>query len=101
MEKMSHRQYVLMCQQDSSLSPEDYETLTYPHPYIEVWMLCCRYRTSDGAPMLPEPDKGVLEQDADLMLAFDVLEEISKEQERAAEVRRHNQELVKKMGFTR
>lgn len=101
MEKMTHQQFVLSCQQNPDCSPEDYEEITYPHPYIEIWMLCCRYRTSEGAPMLPEPDRGVLEQDADLMLAFDVLEDISKQREREAEIRRHTQELARNMGFTR
>lgn len=101
MEKMTHRQYVLMCQKDSFLEPEDYEDVSYPHPYIEIWMLCCRYRTPDGAPMLPDPEKGVLEQDADLMLGFDVLEEIRQEQEQAEAIRKQTQELARKMQQTR
>lgn len=69
----------MACQNDPFLDPADYLNETYPHPYLEIWMLLARYRTPDGPPLLPEPQKSPLEQDADLMLAFEALEEIAEE----------------------
>lgn len=73
---MTHREYILACRDDLSLEPEDYENESYPHPYLEIWMLLARYRDPTGPPLLPEPNKSPLDQDADLMLAFEVLDEI-------------------------
>ena len=99
---MNHRQYLLLCQNSpelENLEPQEYETLPYPHPYIEIWMLCLKYRTPGGGPLLPEPDKGILEQDADLMIAFEVLEEIAKEQEEETAAKERNRELARQMHF--
>ena len=46
------------------------------HPYIKIWMGCKRFSTSmSGAPILPGPGS-YLDQDAELMLAFEILEEV-------------------------
>lgn len=45
------------------------------HPYLQIWLRCRRYpNTLTGAPALPGPGLTILEQDAELMLAFDLLE---------------------------
>lgn len=54
---------------------EDYVDVPYPHYYLTMWLECKRYALPNGAPALPEPDKAPDNQDADLMLAFEVLEE--------------------------
>jgi hypothetical protein len=84
---MTHREYILACRNDITLVPEDYENESYPHPYLEIWMLLARYRDPNGPPLLPEPMKSPLDQDADLMLAFDVLEEIVAELAHEEELR--------------
>jgi hypothetical protein len=89
-----------MCRQNSYQLSDTYEGIPYPHKYLEIWLLCQRYRQPDGPPILPEPDKGPLDQDADLMLAFEVLEEISEDHRREEEMRQHNRELAKNMGYT-
>lgn len=47
--------------------------------------------------MLPEPDKGILDQDADLLLAFDVCEEWQAEEHRAEEARTKAREAARQM----
>ncbi len=54
---------------------------------------------SMGIPALPQPEKGVLDQDADLMLAFDVLEEANDQWAKEEEARRRNREAAAQMGF--
>lgn len=41
----------------------------------------------NGVPEYPEPSKGYLEQDADLMLAFEALEEIQETRRKLEETR--------------
>lgn len=43
------------------------------HPYIRIYFHCLRYGT-DGRPCLPGPG-AVLDQDAELMLAFECFEQ--------------------------
>jgi hypothetical protein len=44
-----------------------------PHAYLRIWLGCRRYGNAlNGAPCLPGPGS-YLEQDAELMLAFDIM----------------------------
>lgn len=46
------------------------------HPYVDIWIHCRRYSTSmSGAPALPQSGS-YLDQDAELMLAFDILNDL-------------------------
>ena len=99
MDNLPHRDYYLACQREG-LDPEDYEGVPYPHPYIEIWIECRRHLNSMGVPALPQPEKGVLDQDADLMLAFDLLEEAQEEWAREEEIKRKNREAAANMGFS-
>ena len=76
------------CREDG-LPPEDYEGVAYPHPYLLIWIECKRYGDpATGTPALPEPQMGVLGQDADLMLAFEVLEEAQEMKAEEERIRR-------------
>lgn len=75
--------------------------MPFPHPYLEIWIECRRYANPvTGTPALPEPEKGPLDQDADLMLAFDVLEEFMRRRQDEDERRRKVQEQARQMGFS-
>lgn len=62
------------------MAEEDYLGQPYPHPYVDIWLECKRHANQYGVPLLPEPEKGVLDQDADLMLAFEVLDAFQEQQ---------------------
>lgn len=96
---LTHRQYVQSCEEDE-MAEQDYLKQTYPHPYIEIWLECQRYPTSEGHPSLPEPEKGVLGQDAELMLAFDILNSFQEERQHERERRKVLQEQVRTAGLT-
>lgn len=59
------------------MQPEEYLEQPYPHPYLIIWLECKRYGDGfSGMPALPDPSVGWLDQDADLLLAFEVLDEL-------------------------
>lgn len=89
---------MLDCREEG-LDPEDFENVPYPHAYIQVWIWCQKYKAPGGASLLPEPEKGPLDQDADMMLAFEALEEISKELEEEEEMRERTRKLAAESGF--
>ena len=85
---MSHLQFVRYCQRIGA-DPAVYERVSYPHPYIILWLECRKQANPiTGAPSYPDPERGYMEQDADLMLAFEVLEELQEVQQKEEEQRR-------------
>lgn len=84
-----------------TLTPDDYEEIPYPHPYIQVWTWCRKYAPPGGGALLPDPQKGPLDQDAELMLAFEILDEIAQDLEREQAIRARNQQLAQEQGFVR
>lgn len=86
---MSHRQFYQYClAQQETIPPEAYEDVPYPHPYLVIWMECHKHPDSlSGTPSYPDPTRGWLEQDADLMLACDVLDDLQHERQQAEEAR--------------
>jgi hypothetical protein len=78
---MTHRQFHNFCKR-RLLEPELYEGVQYPHPYLMIWLECRKQANPiTGAISYPDPTKGYLEQDAELMLALEVLEELYQELE--------------------
>lgn len=76
MESMSHLAFVKYCYA-RGLPPDLYDAVPYPHPYLVIWMECRRAANPlTGVRSLPEPEKGVLDQDAELMLACEVLDDL-------------------------
>lgn len=82
---MSAPQFVRWCKK-LGLAPEIYEE-RYPHPYIILWYEGKKRASLTGIPDYPEPEKGYLDQDADLMLGFEVLDEIQEQREQEQEKR--------------
>jgi hypothetical protein len=83
------------------LEPQDYEGVPYPHPYLSLWLECKRYPSASGAPALPDPTRGgPLDQDAETMLAFEVLEEAHMASQQEEEARAKNKAAAKDMGFS-
>lgn len=74
--------------------------MPYPHPYILIWMETLRHADPmSGTPSYPEPTKGYLEQDADLMMACEVCETFREEQKELEEKRKQVADLVKQQGW--
>lgn len=97
---------MLRCREEG-LPRADYEEVTYPHPYIELWVACRRLSPSSPEEkggedflLLPEPGKGYLDQDADLLLAFEVCEEFREEEARAEEARMRAREAARSLHMT-
>ena len=60
------------------------------HPYVEIWIGCRKYSGGlTSAPVLPQTG-GYLDQDAELMLAFDLLQEIYEQLETERKAREEN-----------
>lgn len=100
---MSHIQYVRYCR-NLGLPEEVYQEVAYPHPYILIWLECRRQANPwTGVPALPQPDKGYLEQDAELTLACSILDEVQtrreQEKERRAVMLRETQEYFSTGGL--
>jgi len=92
---------VFACRSDGLLDPEDYEEVPYPHPYLEMWLTCQRYQSSQGHPVLPDPTKGPLDQDADTMLAFEILEQLVLQWQDEEKLRERNRKVASEMHFHR
>ena len=92
---MTHPQFLRWCKR-RELPPEVFET-QYPHPYIVLWYECKKRSVTTGVPDYPEPDRGYLDQDADLMLAFDVLDDLQEryeqEQQKRDDIKKRAAEL--------
>ncbi len=65
------------------------------HPYLEIWMNCRKYAGPLGGTALPETG-GWLDQDAELMLAFDILNQLYAELEEEKKRREELAEEVKR-----
>jgi hypothetical protein len=76
-----------------------YDGVPYPHPYLEIWMECRRHCNALGVPALPQPELGILDQDADLMLGFEVLEELAEERKDEEERREKNKQAAQQYNF--
>ena len=79
------------------MDQEVWKETSYPHPYLLIWLECRRQANPfTGAISYPEPEKGYLDQDAELMLAFEVLEEIQdqreEEKKRIEEIKKFTQQ---------
>ncbi|SRR5579884_2403808 len=73
---MSHLAFVKYCLA-LGLSEDLYNEVPYPHPYLVIWMECRRAANPiTGQRALPEPEKGILDQDAELLLACEVLDSL-------------------------
>lgn len=83
---MTSRQYARWCRVQG-LDADIVEEI-YPHSYLILWMECRRHVSTDGILGYPEPEKGYLQQDAEVMLAFEVLEELQEKRLRVEEQRR-------------
>lgn len=80
-EGLSASQYLAYCRREG-LSDEITAT-PYPHPYLILYLEALRHADGMTGQMgYPEPDKGYLDQDADLMLAFGVCDAYREEQAR-------------------
>lgn len=61
----------------------DIASTPYPHPYLILYLEALRHADPmTGMPGYPEPEKGYLDQDADLMVAFSVFDSYRAEQAR-------------------
>ena len=89
---MSQRAYIKWCMR-SGLAEEVYNA-EYPHPYIVLWLECRRHSNAMGVAMYPEPEKGYMDQDAELMLAFEVLDECWSEREKAEDSRQRAKQIA-------
>lgn len=69
---------------------EDQKPLTHQlHPYVSIWLGCRRFGNREhGQPCLPEAG-AYLDQDAELMLAFEVLDEILAQIEKIRKLKEH------------
>lgn len=66
-----------------------------PHPYLLIW-LGCRRHSSEYHKVLPDSG-GWLDQDAELLLAFEIVDDLYAEEMRAAEIRQKQMaELAKR-----
>jgi hypothetical protein len=99
LEGLSHRQYYLQCVESWEMEEEDYKEVPYPHPYLALWLECKRYASPSGVPALPDPLLGPLDQDAETMLAFDVLNEAHAQLQEEEEARAKNKAAAGTMGF--
>ena len=63
-----------------------------PHPYLVAW-IGCRNLSTDLQRVLPDAG-GWLDQDLELMLAFQAIDELEVECRRAEEARRRGAELL-------
>lgn len=89
---MSARQFVRYCQLQE-MDRDIYNEVAFPHPYLLLWLECKRHANPfTGVAALPEPEKGYLDQDAELMLAFECLDEIQTGREVEQERRKQQQE---------
>jgi hypothetical protein len=80
------------------LDPSVYEAIVYPDAIILIWLECKRQANPwTGVPALPEPEKGYLDQDAELTLAFEVLDEIQAKHEEEEEKRKKLREQAAAM----
>src|SRR5256885_17205234 len=83
LEGMSQIQFIRYCRLQE-MEPEVYQGVPYPHPFLLLWLECRRQANPfSGATAYPEPEKGYMDQDAGLMLAFEVMEEIYDQREQA------------------
>ncbi len=64
------------------------------HPYLQIWLWCCTYGTVSMAgirtPLLPGPGS-LLDQDAELMYAFDLFLEAERDYKRTESERAEQQ----------
>ena len=81
------------------MEEEDYKDVAYPHFYLSLWLECKRYSLPNGVPALPDPQRGPSDQDAETMLAFDVLNEAHSQMLQEEEARAKNKAAAKDMGF--
>lgn len=94
---MSHKQYIRYCLL-TEIDPLYYQQIQYPHPYLLIWLECRRHGNPlTGAASLPEPEKGWLDQDAELMLAFEILEEIQEAREEEQKKKEQMKAQVKEL----
>ena len=68
---------------------------SFPHPYLIIWIECVKRSNFNGVRADPEPQKGWLDQDADLSLACDVLDELQTEHKAIEEARKTSMEQAK------
>lgn len=79
---------------------EEIEQAEYPHPYILIWLETLRHADSmSGAPAYPDPVRGYLEQDADLMLACQVCDAYREEQSKEEEQKKQVTTRAKEQGW--
>ncbi len=82
------------------MAPELYEELPYPHYYLTIWIQCRKEGKAAGGRII-HPLPGLwLDQDADLDLAFQVLDEVQEAREEADIAREHLKELAAEQAFT-
>jgi predicted thioredoxin/glutaredoxin len=94
-DNLTEYQYLRKCAHEH-VDPEIYQE-PFPHPYILIWLECRRQSGLTGVPAYPEPNKGWMEQDADLMLAFTILEEIQQERQELQRMREEARERLHAM----
>jgi hypothetical protein len=79
---------------------EEVTNAQYPHPYLILYLEACRHADPmTGAVGYPEPEKGYLDQDADLTLAFAVCDEYREEQQRIEKQREQVATALKERGW--
>lgn len=92
---MGRLQYMKWCRAQGLSS--DISDAPYPHYYLILWLEARKKATLDGIMPYPEPEKGYLDQDAEVMMAFEVLDELftdrQEEEKRRAEFRQKAQTL--------
>ena len=97
-DELNAREYVRYCLREGF--SEDVRNAQYPHPYILLWLEAVRHGDStNGVTAYPEPQKGYMEQDADLMLAFSVCDEFREDQQKNQERREQVSDLARKQGW--
>lgn len=73
---------------------EDQELKEPADPYLQMWLMCKKYGDGvSGRPSLPFSGT-VLEQDAELMLAFDLFEEAKQEFDETKKERKEQQDKL-------
>ena len=84
---------MLWCQQRGE-QRSDYE-VPYPHYYLIVWLECEQRKDANGIRPYPKPQLSWGEQDAETLLAFDVLDELRQKAQHETEINKRAIELAK------
>ena len=88
----------MWCQQRGE-QRSDYE-VPYPHYYLILWLEGEQRKDMNGIRPYPKPHASWGEQDAETMLAFEVLDELRQEAQRIADLDKQARERAKEYAMS-